>query len=93
MERITVKTLSVGSLLHRYQLKTVDVLLIDTEGHDYKILSQFFAAGVEPAVINLEVLHLDRTERLALRRDLDAHGYLYQDYGFDTFAIKSSLME
>ena len=86
-------SLSARSLLEKHQLATVDVLLIDTEGHDYKILSQFFEAGIEPAVVNLEVLHLGRDERLALRRDLEAHGYAYQDYAYDTFAIKASFME
>jgi FkbM family methyltransferase len=86
---VKVNCICVDSLLRRYQIKHVDVLLIDTEGCDFKILMQFFDCGITPSIVNLELLHLSKKERIELRKQFSDRGYRYQDHGFDTFAINS----
>jgi hypothetical protein len=83
--------------MRKYRLETVDVLQIDTEGYDFKILSQFLDAGIEPAVINFESFHLSKDERNGSRRMLTERGYGFLDYGavgsnMDTLAVKHELL-
>jgi FkbM family methyltransferase len=94
---ITVNSISVATLMRKYRLETVDVLQIDTEGYDFKILSQFLDAGIEPAVINFESFHLSKDERNGSRRMLTERGYGFLDYGavgsnMDTLAVKHELL-
>jgi len=90
---IKVNSICVSTLLRKHGINAVDVLQIDTEGWDYRILMQFFSSGCSPSIINLETLHLTRVERIDLRLQLRTRGYQYQDYGFDTFAIRTDLLE
>lgn len=94
---ITVNSISVATLLRKYSLETVDVLQIDAEGYDFRILSQFLDAGIEPAVINFESFHLSRDERHGSRSVLTERGYGFLDYGavgsnMDTLAVKHELL-
>ena len=84
-----MNALSVKSLLDNHGLSGVDVLQIDTEGQDFNILCQFLDSGVRPSIINLEILHLSKKDRLSLRGRLDDLGYQYVEYGWDIFALKT----
>src|SRR5206468_3260580 len=75
VHQVGVPSMSVASLLEAYQIKHVHILQIDTEGMDHDVLTWFFDADVEPAVINFEHLHLDRRERSASRELLWTNGY------------------
>ena len=92
LREVVVPSLTVTSLLKQCQIKHLDILQLDTEGMDYRILTWFFAAGIEPAVINFESLHLDKNERQASRDLLRGKGYWWIDSHQDTFAIKESLV-
>lgn len=85
-------SLSVAALVKQCQAEHIDILQLDTEGMDYKIIGWFFQAGVEPAIINFESLHLDRSEREAARNLLREKGYWWIDTDQDTFAVKESLV-
>jgi FkbM family methyltransferase len=93
VRQIEVPSVSVGSLVKRFHGERLDVLQVDTEGMDYKILRWFFEAGVEPDVLNFESLHLSRAERLASRQLLNARGYWWIESDQDTFALKESLVK
>lgn len=90
--QITVKSMTVVSLLRKYSVQAVDVLQIDAEGADFAILMQFFAAGVEPPVLNLEAFHLQKNDRLRLYNELDSRAYTYIDSNLDLFAVKNTLL-
>lgn len=92
VKSITVNSITVTSLLRNYEIDSVDVLQIDTEGFDFQILTNFFNANVEPLVINLEVYHLSRQERTDLRKILRDRDYQYVEHGFDLFALKSEAL-
>jgi FkbM family methyltransferase len=92
VRKITVPLISVTTLLKQNDLKGIDILQLDTEGMDYRIMQCFFSAGIEPTIINFESLHLDKKERLASRDLLKKKGYWYIDTNEDTFAVKESLV-
>lgn len=76
MEVIQVQTLTFGSLVERFGVERLDLLQVDAEGYDARILAQVDLERFRPAIIRYEHMHLGREEQeLCLRRLLD-HGYL-----------------
>jgi FkbM family methyltransferase len=71
----TVACLSVETLLRRHQVKRLDLLLIDTEGWDWRILRQFDLATLRPKLILYEHQHLSAEARADAHRFLSGHGY------------------
>jgi FkbM family methyltransferase len=66
----------------------VDILQIDTEGHDAAIVRLFLEAGIQPRMINYEHNNLrGEDDRDCLSR-LRSEGYLLARYGRDTIAIR-----
>jgi FkbM family methyltransferase len=92
VREVTVSSLCVASLVKQCHAEHFDILQLDTEGMDYQIIRWFFAAAIEPAIINFESLHLGRNDRLASRELLRSKGYWWIDTDQDTFAIKESLV-
>ena len=90
---ITVSGITVKSLLAQTRFDTVDLLQIDTEGMDYKILLQFFDCGIEPRVVNLESFHLVKSERIDLYESLATRNYAFIDHNLDTLAVKLDLIK
>ena len=92
MREVVVPSISVPSLVAHCPARRVDILQLDTEGMDHKILKWFFLMGIEPNVINFETLHLVKDEREESRALLTKKGYWWIDTNQDTCAIKESLV-
>jgi FkbM family methyltransferase len=67
-------------------LDRIDVLHIDTEGHDAKILAQVDLDRWRPAIIMFESVHLESGERASCEARLRSHGYELVANEFDTVA-------
>jgi FkbM family methyltransferase len=85
---LEVETMTYGTLLTRYGLERVDLLVIDAEGHDWRILRTIDFARSRPRLIVYEHFHLSSADRAAARRRLEDAGYLTMEEGFDTFAVR-----
>lgn len=86
----TVETLTVASLLARHQIEKIDLLVIDTEGHDFRILKQFALRRLGPALIIFEHQHLTPEEKTAVAALLRSHRYLWiETPEGDTFAWRT----
>lgn len=59
----SVPSLTVTTLLARNQVETLDLLIIDTEGWDWRILRQFDFRQLKPALILYEHQHLSAGDR------------------------------
>lgn len=92
LHEVTVPSLTVVPLIQQCQIEHLDILQLDTEVMDYRILQWFFSAGLEPTIINLETPHLDRIERQASRDLLREKGSWWIDTDQDTFAVKESFV-
>lgn len=88
VKKIDVDGVCVETLMDKYSIKKIDLLQLDTEGHDFIILKAFLA-HTRPVLINMEKLHLMEKDVLALRACLEEHGYAYLEYGIDIFAVHS----
>lgn len=82
ISKISVAGLTINELLNKYVTHEIDVLHIDAEGWDWKILSKLDLAHWRPIFIVFEKLHLTSNETEEVLRFL---GPLYkvQDFGAD----------
>jgi FkbM family methyltransferase len=73
IDRISVPSLTVPSLLKRHGIDRIDLLQIDTEGYDWKILSQFDLNRLGVRLINIEFKHLPDNEKADCIEFLNRH--------------------
>jgi FkbM family methyltransferase len=61
VDKISVPSLSLNSLIKIYKIKEIDYLIVDTEGHDYYILMDLDLNIIKPNKIRFENRHMDDT--------------------------------
>ena len=83
--RLSVPALTFSSLIEG--APPIDVLLIDTEGHDAAILDQVDLVRVRPAVVMFESVHLSVEDRERCETRLTKAGYRVVSNSFDTLGI------
>lgn len=82
---ITVPTITYTELVHSNQIERVDLLKIDTEGHDLKILKTVaFNSNIRPKIIKVEHAHCDLSEMKAF---LESKNYHVEVETYDIYAI------
>jgi FkbM family methyltransferase len=69
-------------------LPRLDLLLVDAEGQDDRILSQIDFERHRPAIVIYERQHLTDDRRAALQERLSTHGYRVLDLGPDALAVR-----
>lgn len=82
----TVDVISPATLLERFGIENIDLLMIDTEGFDYEVIKMFDIAATRPGMIIFEHAHLHERaydECLVLLRRND---YVVRKYGANTAA-------
>lgn len=77
---------TLSDLLEQYDISSIDVLHIDTEGYDWKILSQLNLDRFTPGFILFESNHLSDEERKAAFEFLNTDYILFQ-LGIDLLAV------
>lgn len=85
----TVRTLSVATLLREQEIAAVDLLQVDTEGWDARVVGWFLDAGLLPTVLNFEHVHLGGEEDRAILKRLREADYRLARYGRDTTGVRA----
>ena len=75
VEEIDVSCSSFASLLERHQPERIDLLHIDAEGYDARLLRSFPWERFTPELVLYEHDHLEADERAAAEKMLREHGY------------------
>lgn len=70
-----VDCLTFTELARRYGIKEIDLLQVDTEGHDYEIIKTIDFVNLAPHMIRFEHKHLKPTDFAACRALLERQGY------------------
>lgn len=70
-----VPCLTVATLLERHAISSLDLLVIDTEGWDWRVLRQFDLVRLQPKLILYEHQHLSPEERELAERFLSLQEY------------------
>jgi len=83
---IQVTGITLTDLLRKHGITDIGILHIDTEGYDYKVLSQLDLQATVPQVILFEHKHLSQDERIAALKFLDGRYRVFQ-LGMDMMAV------
>jgi len=71
----TVECLSFDSLLTRFRIQRIDLLQIDAEGYDDRLVLSFPFERLKPAIIRYENMHLDNKRQETCLAFLMEQGY------------------
>jgi FkbM family methyltransferase len=82
-----VACVTLESLCRRHGVRSVDLIHIDAEGYDDRILQQVDLSKLRPRVLMYEHHHLAPAARAACRARLAAHGYDTFEHGMDTLGL------
>ena len=73
-----IKSITINSICKTYQIKTIDLLLIDVQGAEYEILKNLNSFNVKPKFIVYEDdSSLSKGESVMLDKLLRSEGYLF----------------
>lgn len=81
-----IETAPLQLILDKHGVAHVDLVHIDTERHDYKVLTTMDFSKVKPSVILYEHKHLSGEELTAAELLLNKNGYRCEQIGSDTLA-------
>jgi hypothetical protein len=87
----TVKVITIPTLLESHQVDRVDVLKIDTEGYDLKILKTLDFSQIKPVIVLAEHAHLSRSEKEEMCEILLDNGYKVTISDLDMLAYRAGL--
>jgi FkbM family methyltransferase len=65
----------LGYLIDKYNVQAIDLLHIDAEGYDYKIIKMVPFGRIKPRMIFYESEHLSPADKIACEKMLIANGY------------------
>jgi FkbM family methyltransferase len=86
-----IKTYSPTSLIKKYNVEKIDLLMIDAEGFDYEVIKMFDMDLVKPKCIIFERTHLGAEERAECDAFLTKLGYQFKDIKANTVAWQAEL--
>ena len=82
---------TVDNILAVHQIKSLDVIHIDTEGYDYEILKTIDLKQYLPKIILIEYFNLNKENRIKMLGILKANNYKTFRNKQDFMAIHSSV--
>lgn len=88
IRKVKVAAKTLGTVMSECDCTNIDILVVDTEGMDWTILSSAFNAGIVPRVVHFENCHLTKQQKSESRSQLTAKGYCWFESIHDTTAIK-----
>lgn len=84
-KRIKVPCRTLQTVLDKHEVKYIDVIQVDTEGWDWKILKQLDFSIYRPKLVRSEYINLSEDEREEIIQFFTDKGYIYtfaQDIDF-----------
>jgi FkbM family methyltransferase len=84
-----VPCVTFDMLCRKHGFDRVDLVQIDTEGHDFEVIKLIDLERLGPRVLLYEHQHLSEQDRQACAAHLATHGFELIEYRFDTFALRT----
>lgn len=91
-KKITVPCITFKTLVEKHSLTNIDLLKLDTEGHDYSIFDQIDLQKHSIDCIRLEWVNLTEVEKDSIKQKLTQNEYSYCFAGQDIIGLKSNLV-
>jgi len=82
---VAVPCKTVSAIVEKYQPQRIDLIHIDTEGHDFAIVQSIDFKRLQPKMIYFEHRHMTRAQRDELIALIKPHGYSILEEEHDTF--------
>jgi len=92
IEETRLQGITLTNLLSRNSVDFIDLLHIDTEGYDWKILCQLPLDRYKPTLILFEHKHLEKVEKKESIEFLSNHYYIF-DFISDFLAVKKDVIK
>jgi len=92
IEENKLKGMTLTNLLSKNTVNSIDLLHIDTEGYDWKILSQLTLAEFKPSIILIEHMHLVKSEKKQ-SIEFQLKDYYIFDFGEDFLSIRKDVLK
>lgn len=92
-QRISVPCKTLASLLRDNPLDIIDILSIDTEGHDWIVLKQFDFDRYRPYWIEVELANLAVDDRRQAIEYLHSSGYHVYSNSRDGYAVRADVVD
>jgi hypothetical protein len=90
IEELRVPTLTFPELRSAFpDFFPLDVLQVDVEGIDDRLILAALSAGIVPLIMNLEVAHLSPERHAVLQSELERFGYRSVRTGADLLAVRA----
>lgn len=86
--QLDVPVLRFDTLLARHGIERPDLVVVDTEGHDWAIVQSIDFDRHGPRLLLYEHFHLTEGDRAACRAHVEAAGYETLEEGFDTICVR-----
>ena len=90
---INVPCRTLQSVLDEHQFLPIDLLSIDTEGHDFIILKQFDFHKYRPYWIQVELVNISDEDRASAVLYLQTSGYIVYENGQNGYAVRSDCVD
>lgn len=87
-----VQCIRFDQLLKKHQVQSVDLVFLDTEGHDYEILKTIDLRSFQPEVVVYEHRHLSSRDQKMARAYLRESGYVLYQGPFDTAGMRDEAL-
>jgi FkbM family methyltransferase len=82
-----IETITLQEIFDRNYIEEIDLIHIDTEKYDYKVLSQVDFLRYKPCAVLYEHFHLSDDEKISAESLLRKHNYNCVPYERDTLAL------
>lgn len=92
-KRVHVPVRTIDSILQEAQPESIDLLSIDTEGHDWIVLSQFDFSKYRPYWLEVELYNLSPQDRQSAEDYIRSSGYVLYHSGKDGYALRSDCID
>jgi len=92
-QRVSVPCRTLQSILQEYSPSSIDLLSIDTEGHDWVVLKQFDFEKYRPYWIEVELANLSNEDRASAVSYLHSNGYHVYANGRDGYAVRADCVD
>jgi FkbM family methyltransferase len=83
-----VNTITVETLINKYNIENLDILQIDTEGYDKFIFDEFWKSGIKPKIVHIEIVYMKMIDIKDIVNLLKSNNYVVYIEGDDLTAVK-----
>jgi len=85
-----IESITWSTLVKRYDIESVKLVKIDTEGHDCVVINSILDSNIHPQKIEFETTHCSTEELLQIAVRLESMGYTLITEGEDTVWRKNN---